>query len=636
MKSEKTLTSHDYKATFENSPAAKLLIDTDAPLYTILDVNSAYLSATNSQRDLLVGKSVFSVFPANPDDVVSKNIERTIESFEETIRSKKPHTMSYYRYDIPIQGTDNFEEHYWTTTNNPVLDEYGNVKFFIHSPLNITDAYNLAEREKHGLEALKRQREQLYSIFMQAPVGIGIFKGPDFIVELINPPLCELYGKTTEELMNKPIFETLLYAKGQGFESLLDNVRLTGVPFVGDSIGVPLIKDGTLETVYTNFVYEPFREDDNTISGVIAIAIDVTTQVVIKQQLELSQQRLSLAVSSLNLGVWEMDLVTGELDRSLKYAQIFGEENNQETWQIEDFWNRIYPEDLEALKDAFHKSINLGKLDFESRIIKFSGETCWVHIVGEVIYKNAVPHRMIGTIQDITERKHLERQKDEFISIISHELKTPITSLKAYSQIVEKRLTNYADSTSIGMIHKMGDHVNKLTVLIQDLLDVTRIENNKLTLRITRFTFNELANDIIDELNRIYPKHTIEIIESGTVILQQDREKTEQVLRNLLTNALKYSPDTEKVIISISENEEILICSVQDFGIGISPEHQQHVFERFYQAREKNANLFPGLGLGLYICQQIIEQQGGHIKVESEPEKGSVFTFSLPKIGKQK
>ena len=114
-----------YRDIFEHSPAAILILDTDAPLFTILDVNTAYLCSTNSTREELIGRSVFGAFPANPSDEVSKNIERTIFSFEEAIRNRKTHTMYNYRYDIPVRGTETFEERYWTTSNTPILDENG-------------------------------------------------------------------------------------------------------------------------------------------------------------------------------------------------------------------------------------------------------------------------------------------------------------------------------------------------------------------------------------------------------------------------------------------------------------------------------------------------------------------------------
>ncbi|MDB5232169.1 MAG: yycG 3 [Chitinophagaceae bacterium] len=626
------VSAEDYKLVFYHSPAAKLLISTDAPHYTIIDVNEAYNLSTNTTREFLLGQPVFGAFPANPSDNDSKNIERTIFSFEQAIRTKKAHTMYNYRYDIPVPGKPGeFEERYWTTSNTPVMDDAGNVKFLIHSPLNVTEIIKLSEKEKQSAEALLRQREQLYSIFMQAPVGIGIFLGPEYRVELINQPLCDLYGSTFDEMINKPVFEILTHAKGLGFEELLDNVRDTGIPFIGEGLAVPLVRKGQLETVYVNFVYEPFRENDGTITGVIGIAIEVTNQVIIKQQLQVSEQRLSLAIASSNQGVWDLDLTTGNIERSLKYAEIFGDNEPSNQWTIDDVWNHIFPDDLKKVKDVFSASQLSGKLNIEFRIVLPGGKIRWVHVVGESLAETESQHqRMLGTIQDITQRKDMEKQKDEFISIVSHELKTPITSLKAYGQIVEKRLATLEDKTSYSMIKKMSENISRLTTLVQDLVDVTRIENNKLQFRISDFSFNELVKDVAEEIGRIYPEHQIIIENKSEVIIHNDRERTEQVIRNLVSNAIKYSPGADKVIIHITRENDKMICSIEDFGIGISPEQQPYVFERFYQAADHKANPFPGLGLGLYICRQIIDRQGGTISVKSELNKGSVFTITLP------
>ena len=271
-----------------------LIIDVDKPVYTILDVNNAYLSATNTTRENLIGKPVFGVFPGNPTDNDSKNIERTIYSFEQAIETKRPHVMSNYRYDIPIAGTTEFEERYWTTSNTPILDKEGKVKYFIHSPLNVTELIKLSEREKASVEALRNQEEMLYNTFMQAPVGIAIFKGPEYTVDLINPPLCEIYGKTMKEMKGKNIFDVLPHAKGLGFEALLDNVRLTGQSFKGSGVEVPLVRNGVLETVFVNFVYEPYHENDGTVSGVIAVAAEVTEQMNARQKIAEAEERARL------------------------------------------------------------------------------------------------------------------------------------------------------------------------------------------------------------------------------------------------------------------------------------------------------------------------------------------------------
>jgi PAS domain-containing protein len=386
----------DYKDIFNRSPAAILIVDVDAPVYTILDVNNAYLIATNSSREALVGKGVFAAFPANPTDEESKNIERTIFSFQQAIETKKFHTMSNYRYDIPIRGTDEFEERYWTTCNTPVFDDNKNVKYLIHSPANVTELYKLREREQAGIEALKHQRQHLYSVFMQAPVGIAIFSGPDFVVDLINPTLCELYAKTVEEMQGKPVFEVLTHAKGLGFEELLNNVRLTGMPYMGQGLAAPIFRNGKIETVYLNFVYEPFREDDGTISGVIAIATEVTEEINTKRQIEEAEERARLAVDAVGLGTFDLNLLTGEMITSTLFANIFGFDAPVPR---NAYVSVFHPDDLEQRLKAHKEAIVTGKLYYEARVMRPDKSVHWVKVEGKTYYDTeGKAVRILGTL----------------------------------------------------------------------------------------------------------------------------------------------------------------------------------------------------------------------------------------------
>lgn len=599
----KKLPGEDYKAIFNNSPATMLIIDIDAPFYTILDVNSAYLSATNTKREDLVGKSVFGVFPANPTDEVSKNIERTIFSFEQAILNKVPHVMSNYRYDIPIPGTTEFEERYWTTSNTPVMDENGDVAYFIHSPSNVTELYKLAEREKIGIEALRNQEQMLYSTFMQAPVGIGIFKGADYIVDLINPSLCEIYGKTVDEMINKPIFDVLSHLRGQGFEELVDNVRLTGDSYKATALPVPFFRNGALETAYLNFVYEPFRENDGSISGVIAVAVEITEQVIAKQKIEEAEERARLAADAVGLGTYDLNLLTGEMFTTPQFAKIFG---FSEPVSREEYVSVLDPDDLELRDKAHQEALISGELIYEARVIWRDKTIRWVRIEGKVIYspENQKPQRILGTLFDITEQKYLQQQKDDFIGIASHELKTPVTSLKAYTQVLEKMLFKQGETKEAAMIGRMDDQINRLTSLIGDLLDVTKINSGKLQFNHREFAFNQMVRDLIEDLQRTTNKHTLIEKYDEEVRIYGDKDRIGQVISNLITNAIKYSPNADKIVLYTSlKDNEITLC-VQDFGIGIPKDKLDHVFEQFYRVSGDMQHTFPGLGLGLYISSE--------------------------------
>jgi PAS domain S-box-containing protein len=302
--------------------------------------------------------------------------------------------------------------------------------------------------------------------------------------------------------------------------------------------------------------------------------------------------------------------------------------------QLGDGWlNFILPEDRQAASEKFTADF-LNQRFHEStfRIKHINGQERWIVCTGNPQFDAAGNFlNFIGSCVDITEQKQLQRQKDDFIGVASHELRTPVTSIKAYAQVLEAMFKKSGDFKTAGMLQKMDSQLNRLTSLIGDLLDVTKINTGRLQLNHTRFVFNDMIDEVVDDLQRTTNRHTIEkhFSETGNVVA--DRDRLMQVVTNLITNAIKYSPHTEKIILhtAINDKSEIEVC-VQDFGIGISEDKKGRVFEQFYRVSGDMQHTFPGLGLGLYISSEIIKREGGRIWVNSEEGKGSTFCFSIP------
>ena len=226
--------------------------------------------------------------------------------------------------------------------------------------------------------------------------------------------------------------------------------------------------------------------------------------------------------------------------------------------------------------------------------------------------------------------EELSRQKDDFIGVASHELKTPITSLKGFAQLLEHRFRQDGDARAANLLKKMDTQINKLTSLVEDLLDVTKIESGQLLFRPTWFEMNALIAEVVEETQRATSRHRIVQELDAPLTLFADRDRVEQVLINLLTNAIKYSPQADTILVRTEQSGNMLITSVRDFGIGIAREQQQHLFERFYRVEGDGHLTYPGLGLGLYISAEFIKRHQGSIWIESEPGKGTTVSFSLP------
>jgi signal transduction histidine kinase len=220
--------------------------------------------------------------------------------------------------------------------------------------------------------------------------------------------------------------------------------------------------------------------------------------------------------------------------------------------------------------------------------------------------------------------------RDNFISIASHELKTPVTSLKVYAEMLLRQFSKKGDVQTTDYLSKIIKQIDKLTMLIQDLLNVARIQSNQLTFRIEKFDLNIMVKEIIDNTQQIAVKHKIILKGNIDKKVWGDRDRISQVLINLLTNAMKYSPKANTIIVTLMDNKSGATVSVKDFGIGISRTHQRKIFGRFYRINDTNEQTFPGLGIGLYISQTIVKRHGGEIVIKSTKGKGSVFQFSLP------
>lgn len=244
---------------------------------------------------------------------------------------------------------------------------------------------------------------------------------------------------------------------------------------------------------------------------------------------------------------------------------------------------------------------------------------------------------VLSISRDITGIKDKEKEQENVVGIVSHELKTPIASLKAYTQVTYRRLLQSGDKQTAKQLEKMDEQINRLTQLIGDLLESTNVQSGNLSLEKKKFNVNTLVKEVVDVVQRSTKDHKIVIEGKAIKDIRADRNKIAQVLTNLLTNAVKYSPDAKKVIVRVKSDEKCITLCVQDFGIGIPKSKQKKIFNQFYRVSNKRERIFPGLGLGLYITAEIVRKHGGKIWVESQKKKdtavktqGSTFCITLP------
>lgn len=233
-------------------------------------------------------------------------------------------------------------------------------------------------------------------------------------------------------------------------------------------------------------------------------------------------------------------------------------------------------------------------------------------------------------IEDVTEKLKIQEQKDMLLGMASHELKTPITTIKSYAQLLGKRLAKSGDDKGATYIASILSGVDKLIALINDYLEFDKIEAGKLTLKKTKINLKELIGSILEDFRNTVKSHAFILEGKATKKVPADKDLVTQVITNLIDNAVSYSPEGKKVIVRIKNGDKEVVVSVQDFGSGIPKSKQKMLFNKYSRIEDSHTIKAKGHGLGLYISAQIVEKHGGRIWVESKKGEGSTFCFSLP------
>lgn len=486
------------------------------------------------------------------------------------------------------------------------------------------------------------------NLIAQAPVAMLLITGDEFIVNMANAKMLELLGKD-EKIIGKPLFKELPELVGQPAADMLIETYRKGIPHADYSNAVTLKRKGQLEQGYFNFNYTPYIEDGKVV-GVIDIAIEVTPQVLaiqereqtildktmLEETLRNSEQRLQGILETMAEGVGVIN-AEGQLIYANPMAQqILGltETTIKDRTYDDPKWQNLRLDGSPLPSEEHPMSIMMatGKPvhDFEIGVQPPDRDRFYISINAAPIF-DAEGNLTggIGTFMDVTTRRMITQGKDDFISIASHELKTPVTSLKASLQLLQRSHERLPVETRARLIDQSIGSLDKLSRLIMDLLDTSRMEQGHLKLDKQPFTLSELFDDccanIIADANQ-------KIVFEGDadLIIEADNQQVGQVMANFITNAVKYAPHSETIIIKAAQiNDAEIKISVIDEGPGIPKEKLTHLFERYYRT-EYQGQKFTGLGLGLYISADIIKNHGGRIGVESELGKGSEFWFTLP------
>jgi PAS domain S-box-containing protein len=293
-------------------------------------------------------------------------------------------------------------------------------------------------------------------------------------------------------------------------------------------------------------------------------------------------------------------------------------------------WMHMTPPEYLARTQQAHQELatQQSMTPYEKEYVCKDGSRLPVLVCGVVL--QYYPFQLIGFVLDNSARKELEQRKDDFISMASHELRNPLTALNLQTSMLHRQLTRQDLQAAATVLSSMETQINKVARLVEELLDVSKIQAGRLEYRQEPVDLDALLREITDTMQPLHPSHALVVCGIVGTSLIGDRDRLGQVFINLLSNAIKYAPDAETVEIHLDASPEIVTIRVHDHGQGIPREQHDKIFERFYRAAGSRQRAIPGLGMGLYIVAEIVKRHGGTITVDSVVGKGSTFTVTLP------
>jgi PAS domain S-box-containing protein len=472
-------------------------------------------------------------------------------------------------------------------------------------------------------KTLSEQEKQLELIIDHIPALISYVDASEHY-RFCNKLYEEWLGNTKESIYGK----TMRQMRGS---KVYNEIK----PYVKKALAGELVsydsslqkKDGSI--VYFTATYAPHFDAQGKVQGFFIHATDITDRKLAEDRLKERERQFRHLVDANVIGVVIKSLDGPIFEANDIFLKMVGY-SREDLLAGKVNWRTMTPPEHLKNHNKYEKQILTrgAATPFEKEYIRKDGTRIPV-LLGDVLLDRET-RKTITFILDITKQKELDQRKDEFIALASHELKTPLTSLKMYAQLVKRQSSESKDKKSAHMLSAMDSQINKLTELVNDLLDVSRIQSGKLVYKKDLFLFDNLIEELVEELQPVATNHVIYLKGKTGQKIKGDKDRIKQVFTNLLTNAIKYSPKADKIIITLMEIDGSVQVSVQDFGLGVPKEQEEKIFERFFQVSRPLSHTYPGLGLGLYISKEIINRHGGKLWVRSIYGKGSTFYFTLP------
>lgn len=588
------------QTVLETVPVAITLYDRDM---NILNANSEQLRLSNTTAEQLLGKNLYQAYP----------VALARKPLHDRVLGGEHVDLNSMVYDHPDSGQRFYDIRY-----RPMRNSEGKVVGLLSSSIDVTE-------QVMARQVVEDQRRFLETIIESTPVGIAFYDCDMRIIE-VNSTWLEMAGVSLEQAEGRSLYDISPRAieRKPFYER-----ALAGETLMQES--VEYAPPGRVPRQY-DITVRPVRDAEGNITGVLSTSVDVTDKLRSQAEIEAQRSLLETIIEGMPVGVAYYDTDMRIVNYNSEWARLSGlvrgdvrgvslYDLDPSTKERMPLHRRALSGEMISLLDVPHTQPKTGKLvygDIHLRPVRDAGGK----IVG-----------LLSALVDSTLRHELDQAKDSFIALASHELKTPITTIKGYAQSTLRNLDNYDRARLTRTLSIINEQSNRITRLVNEMLDVSRMETQTLTLNQEIFDIRDVITEVVSNQALVTPEFEIDIqIPGESSRLNGDRQRIEQVLTNLVQNAVKYSGDSRRIEVVAEKQDGEIVVSVRDYGVGIPASQQSRVFQRFFRASNVSTSNYSGLGLGLFISHGIVTRHGGRMWLESTEGQGSTFYFTLPLI----
>jgi len=649
----------------ERKRAEKALSESEKKYRELVESATSIILRWNRHGEItFMNEFGLNFFGYSQEELIGRNVMGTIvPETESTGRDLHP-LMEKIRED-PLKFERNINENMrsngdrvWIDwTNKVVLNDQGELVEILSIGSDIT--------ERRRMERSLAEKEARMRTLVQTIPDLIWLKDADGVYLACNTRFERFFGAREMDIIGKPDYDFVDREQADFFRENDLKAIAAGKPCSNEEWFT--FADNGYRGLF-DAIKIPMYSAEGKLVGVLGIARDITERKRSEEVLMQSEERLRNILEFANIGIWEEDFSTGAFWRSSYHDQIFGYTEPLPEWTYETFLEHVLPEDRPKINEMHSRPMAYPtQVNFECRIRRVDGEQRWIWIQGNsVVNEGNEVVKLTGILRDITEQKRaeadlqkaydeldqrvrertaeltsanerlqeLDRLKSQFLATMSHELRTPLNSIIGFTGILLQGFAGPINEEQKKQLEMAYNSAKHLLSLINDLLDLSRIEAGKLDFEHEPFDFSEVVTEVIENLKPAAEQKGLNLVadlHDSSIPMKGDRKRCFQILLNLVNNGVKFTEKGEVRITSGIEGKALRV-SVSDTGIGIRPENIRLLFEAFRQVDGSAKRVYEGTGLGLYLCRTLLTLMGGGITVQSEFGKGSVFTFTMPII----